>query len=99
MYFLIVAMLMLPGGAKDTTNFTAVPFKTMAECEMYLHNPNNKIMLRGSLQQYLKHKYGNMHVAITIEGYECRRDDELEWNTPKGTLEQDPAVLEIKIKP
>ena len=54
MYFLIVAMLMLPGGAKDTTNFTAVPFETMAECEMYLHNPNNKIMLEGSLKQYLK---------------------------------------------
>jgi len=90
---------MLPGGAKDTTNFTAVPFETMAECEMYLQNPNNKIMLEGSLKQYLKYKYGNMYVAITIEGYECRKDDELEWNTPNGTLDQDPAILEIKIKP
>ena len=56
-------------------------------------------MLEGSLKQYLKYKYGNMHVAITIEGYECRKDDELEWNTPNGTLDQDPAILEIKIKP
>ena len=45
MYFLIVAMLMLPGGAKDTTNYTAVPFQTLAECEMYLQNPNNKIKM------------------------------------------------------
>ena len=99
MYFVIVAMLRHPSGAKDTTKYTALLFETMAECEMILHNPNNESMLEGSLKQHLKYKYGNMHVAITIEGYECRKDDELEWNTPNGTLDQDPAILAIKIKP
>ena len=50
-------------------------------------------MLTGSLRQYLRYKYGNMSVAITIEGMECRPESELEWNIPETP--KAPVLLKV----
>ena len=92
-YFFIVAFLLIPGGEKDSTNFTAVPFQTIQECRTFLEDPTNEQMLTGSLKQYLRYKYGNMSVAITIEGMECRPESELEWNIPETP--KSPVLLKV----
>jgi len=91
-YFFIVAMLLIPGGEKDTTNYTAVPFTSLEQCQTYLENPDNNQLLVGSLKQYLRVKYGAMSVSVMIEGMECRSESELEWNIPETPKE--PVLMQ-----
>ena len=88
MYYLIVALLLLPTGVETTVNYTAIPFASMENCETFLEDKKNKSDLTGSLEYYLDYQFGAKH-GVKITSMYCLPEDELDWNdepdNQKGT--------------
>jgi len=88
MYYLIVALLLLPTGVETTVNYTIQPFSSMETCETFLHDEKNKSTLVGSLDYYLEYQFGKEH-GIEITNMYCLPENEVDWNdepdNQKGT--------------